>query len=178
VKIVQIDSDKLHVTDDDKARGLLFLFLAIIGILIMAIPIYVSYQDGAFQLIFSSILIGLTLLLTGLYGLISREVSNCYIDRATGIINITITSPIRSRALDFEVSQVSSIELKEITSIYYHVYVINFLLNNRKSIPLTIYSNKERSVMKTLSDRVAEFINVEIKFSRSQEPLIPIIPGF
>ena len=178
MKIVRLGSEKLHVTDNDKTRTLLCLILLIIGISIIVIPLYTFYQNRTFHLISPSVLIGLFFLLLGLYGLVSKEASDCSIDRDTGLINITYSSPIRSETLDFSVSQVSSIELKEITSLYYYVYRINFILNDRKSIPLTIYSNRERKTMKTLSDRIAEFLNVETQFSESKEPFYAFPPGF
>jgi hypothetical protein len=176
MKVIQLSSEKLYVKDDDKLRNSLFTALIFLGISLIFFHLYTSYKDGSFQLISSSVLIGFVLFLLGSYGFISKETSDCSIDKSAGVVRVEYRSPIKSKKLDFEISQVISIELEEIASIYYYIYRVNFILSDRKSIPLTVYSTREKGMMRKLTNRVAEFLGIETRFSRSDEPLSPIPP--
>jgi len=176
MKVLQSNSEKLLVIDRAETRWLLGLTLIVFGLAVAIIPNWLSAQSTDWQLSLPTVLTGVLFFLPGIWMLITTKVVICEIDKSSGLIRIKQFTLKGRESAYFYISQIMNIELKEIASIYYYIYKVNFIMNGYKRISLTYHPSNDRAEMEVLGIQVARFLNVNTQFSKSYEPLNFIPP--
>lgn len=177
MKISEIGSDKLIFVDRAEARWLLGAFLIVIGISAVTFQNFLSTQNVELKTLISIVLVGIFFFLLGILILITTRIIICEIDKSIGLMRIKNLSLKGKNTSNIYISQIKDIEVKELTSIHYYVYKINFVVGSHKRVSLTFHPSSDRTEIELLGTRVARFLNKRITFSGAHDPLY-LLPYF
>jgi hypothetical protein len=178
MKVLQLDSERLLITDRAETRWLLGISFVVLGCITILVPVLyrIPVHSTDWQRTLSTVLAGILFCFLGSSILATTEVVVCKIDKALGMIGIKRFTVKGCRSEHLDINQVVTIELKEMASTYYYVYKVNFVINGARRIALTCHSTSDRAEMKALSAQVSHFLNINTLFSGSDDALISIPP--
>ena len=178
MKILQLTPERILIIERAETRWIVAIICFIWGLFIAIVPHLLSTQNMTLQATLPAVSVGVLFIFLSIYILTTTKAVRCEIDKSVGQIRIDKFAFVGVKTDRFDISQVTSIELKESTGISYYIYKINFILNDYRRVTLTHHPSSERTEMQSLSNRVASFLNIRSQFSETREPLNFVHPGF